>query len=179
MSPTIFKKNGLRFYFFSREETRLHVHVQGERGKRNSGWNRRLPSRRTMVSVSDRSRRPADSLRNIKMKSATRGAPTLAAEVTNVSGTGFWLLMDHEELFVAFSKFPWFRDASIGALVNVRRPAAHHLYWPDLDVDPAVESLTHPEHYPLVSRQRPGKDAQKTPAAASRTTRSTARSTRR
>lgn len=33
MSPTIFKKNGLRFYFFSREETRLHVHVQGERGE--------------------------------------------------------------------------------------------------------------------------------------------------
>ena len=33
MSPTIFKERGLRFYFFSREETRLHVHVQGERGE--------------------------------------------------------------------------------------------------------------------------------------------------
>lgn len=114
------------------------------------------------------------------MKSATRGERILAAEVTNVSGTGFWLLMDHEELFVAFSKFPWFRDASIGALVNVRRPAAHHLYWPDLDVDLAVESLTHPEHYPLVSRQRPAKGVQmKTRAAASSRARSTARSTRR
>ena len=29
MSPTIFRKAGLRFYFFSREERRLHVHVQG------------------------------------------------------------------------------------------------------------------------------------------------------
>ena len=113
------------------------------------------------------------------MKSATRGAHTLAAEVTNVSGMGFWLLMDHEELFIAFRKFPWFRDASIGELVNVRRPAAHHLYWPDLDVDLAVESLTHPEHYPLVSRQRPGRDAQKTRAAASSGTRSTSRSARR
>ncbi len=33
MSPTIFKKAGLRFYFFSREEVRPHVHVQGARGE--------------------------------------------------------------------------------------------------------------------------------------------------
>ena len=33
MSPTIFKKGGLRFYFFSREESRLHVHVQGGRAE--------------------------------------------------------------------------------------------------------------------------------------------------
>ena len=33
MSPTIFKERGLRFYFFSREESRIHVHVQGDRGE--------------------------------------------------------------------------------------------------------------------------------------------------
>jgi len=27
MSPTVFRKEGYRFYFFSREETRGHVHV--------------------------------------------------------------------------------------------------------------------------------------------------------
>ena len=27
MSPTIFREKGYRFFFFSREETRLHVHV--------------------------------------------------------------------------------------------------------------------------------------------------------
>jgi Domain of unknown function (DUF4160) len=29
LSPTVFKAGGLRFYFFSREESRLHIHVQG------------------------------------------------------------------------------------------------------------------------------------------------------
>jgi hypothetical protein len=29
------------------------------------------------------------------------------------------------------------------------------LYWPDLDVDLAVESLTYPERYPLVSQAQP------------------------
>ncbi len=27
MSPTIFRKNGYRFFFFSREESRMHIHV--------------------------------------------------------------------------------------------------------------------------------------------------------
>lgn len=89
------------------------------------------------------------------MRSAQRGRSTFAVEVTNVSGNGFWLLLDKDELFVEFKQFPWFRDASIGQLVNVERPAAHHLYWPDLDVDLAVESLKHPERYPLVSRVQP------------------------
>ena len=33
MSPTIFRESGFRFYFFSREEPRLHVHVQGQNGE--------------------------------------------------------------------------------------------------------------------------------------------------
>ncbi|MES9901664.1 MAG: DUF4160 domain-containing protein [Sedimenticola sp.] len=27
MSPTVFKERGYRFFFFSREEERMHVHV--------------------------------------------------------------------------------------------------------------------------------------------------------
>jgi hypothetical protein len=33
MSPTLLLKDGLRFYFFSREETRMHVHVQHADGE--------------------------------------------------------------------------------------------------------------------------------------------------
>ena len=33
MSPTVFREAGFRFYFFSREETRMHVHVQGQNGE--------------------------------------------------------------------------------------------------------------------------------------------------
>ena len=27
MSPTVFQEDGYRFFFFSREETRMHVHI--------------------------------------------------------------------------------------------------------------------------------------------------------
>ena len=33
MSPTIFRSGGYRFYFFSREEPRMHVHVHHETGE--------------------------------------------------------------------------------------------------------------------------------------------------
>jgi hypothetical protein len=33
MSPTIFREGGFRFYFLSREEPRMHVHVQGQNGE--------------------------------------------------------------------------------------------------------------------------------------------------
>lgn len=88
------------------------------------------------------------------MKSAKRGKRTSAVEVTNVSKHGFWLLVGAAEHFVPFEQFPWFRDATIGQLVNVELPSPRHLYWPDLDIDLAVESLRHPERYPLVSSAR-------------------------
>jgi hypothetical protein len=86
------------------------------------------------------------------MKSARRGKRTSNVEVTNVSPFGLWLLLSGREHFLAFEHFPWFREASIGALADVERPSPHHLYWPQLDIDLAVESLEHPERFPLVSR---------------------------
>jgi hypothetical protein len=34
----------------------------------------------------------------------------------------------------------------------VELPSEQHLYWPELDVDLEVESVLHPERFPLVSR---------------------------
>jgi hypothetical protein len=86
------------------------------------------------------------------MSSAAPGTTISEVEVTNVSAHGFWLLLRGGEYFVPFAEFPWFRDAPIGRLLNVTLPAAHHLYWPDLDVDLAVESILYPERFPLVSK---------------------------
>ena len=43
-------------------------------------------------------------------------------------------------MFVVFRDFPWFKEASIQAITQVELPSPHHLYWPELDVDLAVES---------------------------------------
>jgi hypothetical protein len=91
------------------------------------------------------------------MKSAKLGKRTSAVEVSNVSKHGFWLLIDDSERFVPFAHFPWFAHAPIGKLLNVEQPRPHHLYWPDLDIDLALESIDHPERFPLVSKVKPSK----------------------
>ena len=85
------------------------------------------------------------------MTSAALGASS-QVEVSNISRHGFWLLLDNEELFLPFSEFPWFRDVAVDKILHVELPSSNHLYWPDLDVDLAVESIRHPERFPLVSR---------------------------
>lgn len=77
------------------------------------------------------------------------GTTTLAAEVTNVSGHCVWMLIDDGELGLPYSEFPWFKAATIQQILNVLRPAPDHLYWPELDVDLSVESIRHPERFPL------------------------------
>ncbi len=86
------------------------------------------------------------------MTSAAPGISTSPVEVTNISKHGFWLLLENEELFLPFSEFPWFQNVPIGKILHVELPNANHLYWPDLDIDLAVESVRHPEKFPLVSR---------------------------
>lgn len=85
------------------------------------------------------------------MKSETHGSRTLEAEVTHISQHGFWLLLEEKESFLPFEDFPWFKDAPVSAILNVQLLNAHHLYWPDLDVDLAVESINHPDQFPLIA----------------------------
>ena len=102
------------------------------------------------------------------MKSAALGRSISLVEVTNLSPHGFWLFIGERELFVPFKEFPWFREASVRQISNVELPSAHHLYWPDLDIDLGVESIEHPEKYPLMSRAQPHKRLQ--PSRARRRT---------
>jgi hypothetical protein len=100
----------------------------------------------------------------MKMKSAKPGKRTSAVEISNISKHGFWLLVDNKERFVPFKEFPFFQNAVIGELLNVELASPRHLYWPDLDVDLALESIDFPERFPLVSKQRastPAKHQQK------------------
>ena len=79
------------------------------------------------------------------------GTNTLAAELTNVSKHGFWLLLNDEELLVPFEHFPWFKSATIEQLADLQWPTPDHLYWPQLDVDLSVESIRNPSGFPLVA----------------------------
>jgi Protein of unknown function (DUF2442) len=79
------------------------------------------------------------------------GLSTSTPEVTSISKHGFWLLLDGRELFLPFEDFSWFKRAPVEAILRLARPAPGHLRWPTFDVDLAIESIEHPERYPLTS----------------------------
>jgi hypothetical protein len=84
-----------------------------------------------------------------------RGAGTFQVEVSGISPHGVWLYLGDREVFLSFEAFPWFREATVAAVMDVKRPHPHHLHWPQLDVDLSVESIDHPDRYPLISRDAP------------------------
>jgi len=89
------------------------------------------------------------------MQSAMLGENISEVEITHVSKHGFWLLLDDKELFLPFVEFPWFKRAPLEAIFNIERLQLHHLYWPDLDIDLTVESIEHPEWFPLIAVEPP------------------------
>lgn len=81
--------------------------------------------------------------------SAALGMNTSGVEVTNVSPHGIWLLAAGQELFLSYTEFPWFKDAPVSAVFNVEELGPGHFHWPDLDVDLGLETIEHPERFPL------------------------------
>lgn len=79
------------------------------------------------------------------------GTASSEAKIARLTGRGFWLLLGEEELFASFVDFPWFKQATREQLTTVERPAPDHLHWPLLDVDLSVESIRHPDRFPLVA----------------------------
>ena len=88
------------------------------------------------------------------MNSQVLGKNTLAVEVTNISSHGIWLLTRDKELFIPYEEFPWFKNAPVGKILKVEEPSPGHLYWPELDVDLGIESIEHPERFPLKAKNR-------------------------
>lgn len=88
-------------------------------------------------------------------KSVVPGASTSQAEITNIGVHGLWMLVDGREHFLDYQQFPWFKDATVAELMHFERPQHGHFWWPDLDVDLSLDSLFHPEKYPLKAKVQP------------------------
>lgn len=87
------------------------------------------------------------------MKLKKRGKSILPPiEITHCSAHGIWMLVHEKEFFLDFESFPWFENAPLKDLMNVTLLHSKFLRWETLDVDLELDSLIHPEHYPLISK---------------------------
>ncbi len=70
-------------------------------------------------------------------------------EVVSVSPHGIWLYVRGKEYFLPYEEFPWFKDARLSDIYSVRLIHGRFLRWEALDVELALDSLDHPDRYPL------------------------------
>ncbi|MEY4505232.1 MAG: hypothetical protein RL154_1529 [Pseudomonadota bacterium] len=75
----------------------------------------------------------------------------MEVEVLNISKNGFWLLANNSELFLPFTKFPWFKNATIDELLDVKEVSKEHFYWDKLDIDLTTDIIQNPDSFPNIA----------------------------
>ncbi len=99
------------------------------------------------------------------MKSSKPGKASSKVEIQDVSKHGIWIYVAGQEYFLPNERHPWFQDATIAEISNVQFLFGQYLRWPVLDIDLDLDSLKHPEKYPLIAKYTPRRDSRRKKAA--------------
>ena len=78
-----------------------------------------------------------------------------SASVLMINAQGIMLSICGHDYFLSYNRIPWMQDAPIRNVLNVQMSGDEAIEWPDLDVDLEIDSLRHPERYPLVIKRNP------------------------
>ncbi|KAA6346388.1 hypothetical protein EZS27_006105 [termite gut metagenome] len=79
------------------------------------------------------------------------GVHSFTAEVTMITSHGILLYVNGHEYYLSHERFPWFHNANVADVLSVEMLDEESLRWESLDVDLHLDSLIHPEKYPLIA----------------------------
>lgn len=74
-------------------------------------------------------------------------------KVSMINDRGVLISVLGQDYFLSYNRVPWMRDATISEVLDVRMSGKSAIEWPKLDVDLEVDSLRHPERYPLLIKR--------------------------
>jgi hypothetical protein len=57
------------------------------------------------------------------------------------------------DYYISYSRVPWFKNAKVSDIFNVKMCGIEGIRWENLDVDLEIDSLKYPEKYPLVMKR--------------------------
>ena len=75
------------------------------------------------------------------------------ADVLMINDKGIMISVQGQDYFLSYNRVPWMKDATINEVLDVRMSGKNAIEWPKLDIDLEVESLRHPERYPLLIKR--------------------------
>ena len=126
MSPVFRRENEYTFKIYSNEEERLHIHVTHERCEAKF-W--------------------------LEPEVELAKNTGFLVSVLMINAQGIMISVQGHDYFLSYNRIPWMQDAPIRSVLNVRMSGPEAIEWPDLDVDLEIDSLRHPERYPLLIKR--------------------------
>lgn len=78
-----------------------------------------------------------------------------SVSVLMINAQGIMLSVQGSDFFISYNRMPWLKDARISDVLNVRMSGRSSIEWEALEVDLEIESLKHPERYPLIMKRNP------------------------
>lgn len=76
-----------------------------------------------------------------------------SVNVLMINAQGIMLSVLGNDYFLSYNRIPWLREARISSVLNVQMSGRNAIVWPELDVDLEIDSLKHPERYPLIMKR--------------------------
>ena len=74
-------------------------------------------------------------------------------KVLMINDKGLMLSVLGLDYFVSYNRLPWMKKAPVCDVLEVQMSGDDAIEWPKLDIDLEVDSLKHPERYPLVMKR--------------------------
>ena len=75
--------------------------------------------------------------------------------VRSITSDGIFLSVLDCDYFLSYDKLPWFRNAKVSEVFDVKMLGEYGIRWDVLDIDLEIDSLKHPEKYPLIMKRYP------------------------
>ncbi len=73
--------------------------------------------------------------------------------VLMINDKGIMLSVKGNDYFISYNRIPWMKNACISDALDVQMSGRNAIEWPKLDIDLEIDSLKHPERYPLIMKR--------------------------
>jgi len=85
-------------------------------------------------------------------KISTANGTSTSVKVHAIVANGITIEVQGNVYFLPYDSNPWFENAKVADVFNIEPVGRTGVRWDALDVDLAIDSLIHPEKYPLFAR---------------------------
>ena len=145
MSPKFKEINGFVFKIYSNEELRMHIHVVKAENEAKY-W------LEPDIELAENFGFSSKELSFIE-KILKENGDDFKIKFARHTDKGIMLSVKGNDYFISYNRIPWMKHACISDALEVRMSGKNAIEWPKLDVDLEIDSLKHPERYPLIMKR--------------------------